>query len=50
MDDVIAELMDRQDALKETRDTIRRKVEAQDVREEAALNSLVPARFFTLAI
>ena len=37
MDDVIAELTDRQDALKETRETIRRKVEAQDAREEAAL-------------
>lgn len=37
MDDVIAELTDRQDALKETRETIRRKVEMEDDREEAAL-------------
>lgn len=37
MDDVIAELADRMDALKETRDTIHRKVEAEDDREEAAL-------------
>lgn len=37
MDDVIAELTDRMDALKETRDMIHCKVETQDAQEEAAL-------------
>ena len=37
MEDVIAELTDRLNALKGTRDTIRREVEAQEAREMEAL-------------
>lgn len=37
MDDVIGELTDRMNALKITRETIRRKIEAQDAREMEAL-------------
>ena len=37
MDDVIGELTDRMNALKITRETIRREIEAQDAREMEAL-------------
>ena len=37
MEDVIEELTDRMDALKKTRDTIHREIEAQEAREDEAL-------------